>query len=226
MTRSSSSRPSIRPSGAGVRLVGDVDLGVEHRADLVHRGARRLHLAVELGELLQRLEDEREQADGRDQRPDLHRAGADELRAGVEDGGGGDRAEQLDRREEDRVDLLHVDVRDAVLLVQPVELGLEGALAVERLDHGHARDGLGELRGHDRDPRPHVRGGDVGDALEPARDQDPGRQHAERDEPEAPVEQEEPADGGDERQRVDDERRQALVEDVRERVDVARSAAR
>ena len=50
----------------------------------------------------------------------------------------------------------------------------------------------------------------------------PGREHAHRDEAEPPVEQEEAGDGGDQRQRVDDERRQALVEDVRERVDVAR----
>ena len=130
-------------------------------------------------------------------------------------------SEQLDRGEEDRVDLLHVDVRDPVLLVQAVELGLEGALAVERLDHCHAGDGLGQLSGHDRDPRPHVRGGDVRDPLEPPRDHDAGREHAQRDEPEAPVEQEETGDGGDERQRVDDQRRQSLVEDVRERVDVA-----
>ena len=210
--------PAERP-GAG--LVGDVDLRVEDRADLVHRRARRLHLAVQLRELLQRLEDEREQADGRDQRPDLHRAGVDELRAREEHRAGGDRAEQLDRGEEDRVDLLHVHVREPVLLVQPVELGLERALAVERLDHGHPGDRLGQLRGHDRDPRPHVRRGDVGDALEPARDHDRRREDAEGDEPEPPVEQEEPADRGDERERVDDERRQALVEHVGERVDVA-----
>ena len=66
-----------------VLAVGNVDLGVEHRADLVHRGARRLHLAVELGELLERLEDECQQADRGDERADLHRAGTDELGAGV-----------------------------------------------------------------------------------------------------------------------------------------------
>ena len=180
-----------------VPAVGDVDLGVEHRADLVHRRTRRLHLAVELGELLQRLEDEREQADRGDERADLHRAGPDELGAGVDHRGGRDRPQQLDRREEDRVDLLHADVRHAVLLVQPVELGLERALAVERLHDGHPGDRLGELGGHDRDPRPHLGRRLVRDPLEPARDDDPGRQHAEGDEPEPPVEQEEPADGGD-----------------------------
>ena len=51
-----------------------------------------------------------------------------------------------------------------------------------------------------------------------------GRQHDQRDDAEAPVEQEEAADRREQRQRVDDERRQALVEHVRERVDVARQA--
>ena len=52
----------------------------------------------------------------------------------------------------------------------------------------------------------------------------PGREHDERHDAEAPVEQEEPADRRQQRQRVDDERRQPLVEHVRERVDVARQA--
>ena len=58
--------------------------------------------------------------------------------------------------------------------------------------------------------------------LEPPRDDDPRRQHEQGDEAEAPVEQEQAADRGDEGQRVHDEGRQALVEHVGERVDVAR----
>ena len=139
-----------------VLAVGHVDLGVEHGADLVHRSTCRLHLAVELGQLLQRLEDEREQSDRSDERADLHRPRTDELGARVDDRGSRDRSQQLDRGEEDRVDLLHADVRHTVLLVEPVELGLECALAVERLDDRHAGDRLGELRGHDRDPGPHL----------------------------------------------------------------------
>ena len=50
--------PSMRPSGSRARPVDDVVLGVEHGRDLPHRRGRRLHLAVELGELLQRLEHE------------------------------------------------------------------------------------------------------------------------------------------------------------------------
>ena len=67
-------RPRSRPAWL------DLGLGVEDGRDLAHRSARRLHLAVQLRELLQRLEDEREQADERDQRADRRacrrRAGA------------------------------------------------------------------------------------------------------------------------------------------------------
>ena len=52
------------------RLVADLRLRVEDGRDLLHRGAGRLHLPVEVGELLQRLEDEVEQEDRRDERAD------------------------------------------------------------------------------------------------------------------------------------------------------------
>ena len=51
--------------------VGDVLLGVENGRDLRHRSARRLNLPVQLGELLQRLEDQLEHSHRCDQRPDL-----------------------------------------------------------------------------------------------------------------------------------------------------------
>ncbi len=205
-------------------LVGDVLLGVEHGRDLGHRRARRLHLAVELGELLQWLEDELQHADGRDQRSDLEGTAVDQLRPGEQDDDGRDHTQELDCGEEDRRELLRVDVRDPVLLVQVAELALEGALAAERLDDGHACDRLGELCGDGRDPRSHVGERDVRRRLEPAGHDDPRREHDQRHDAEAPVEQEEPADRGEQCQRVDDERRQALVEDVRDRIDVARQA--
>ena len=74
MTWSISSRPSIRGSSRAPSSVVDLGLGVEHRGDLLHRRARRLHLPVQVGELLERLEHEREQADRGDQRADLERA--------------------------------------------------------------------------------------------------------------------------------------------------------
>ena len=111
-----------------------------------------------------------------------------------EDDHGRDDAEELDRREEDRRELLRVDVRDAVRLVQVAELPLERALAVERLHDRHPGDRLGELRRHGRDARAHVGERDVRRRLEPARDDDARRQHDERHDAEAPVEQEEAAD--------------------------------
>ena len=56
--------------------------------------------------------------------------------------------------------------------------------------------------------------------LEPAGQDQRRRQDDERDEPEAPVEDEEAADRREQRQRVDDECRQSLREDVGEGVDV------
>ncbi len=202
--------------------VGDVPLGVEHCRDLPHCRACGLHLPVQLGELLQRLEDELEQPDGRDERPDLERAAVDQPRPREQHERSGDDAEQLDRREEHRGELLCVDVHAAVRLVEVAELTLEGLLAVERLHDGHARDRLGELGRDGGDPCAHLREGDVRRALEPARHEQPGRQHEECDEPEAEVEQEQPDHRGDQRHRVDDEGRQALVEHFGERVDVAR----
>ena len=74
LTRSMCRSPSIRVGRTGSGLVVDLGLGVEHQADLLHRGAGRLHLAVEVGQLLQRLEHEVQQEDGRDERPDRQRA--------------------------------------------------------------------------------------------------------------------------------------------------------
>ncbi len=205
-------------------LVRDVVLGVEHRRDLGHRGTCRLHLPVELRQLLQRLEDELQHPDRRNEGADLERAAVDQPGAGEEHHDDRDDTEELDRGEEERRQLLGVDVRDPVRLVEVAELALESAFAPERLDDGHARDGLRQLRGDGSDPRAHVRERHVRGGLEPPRHDDPRRQDDERHHTQAPVEQEQPTDGGHERHRVDDERRQALVQDIREGVDVTRQA--
>ena len=101
-----------------------------------------------------------------------------------------------------------------------VELGEEGAFAVERLDDGHAGDRFGDLRRHRGDRLAHAQERRMRLDLEPAGQDQRRRQDHERDEPEAPVEDEEAADRREQRQRVDDECRQPLREDVGERVDV------
>ena len=108
----------------------------------------------------------------------------------------------------------------AVRVVRGVELGEERALAVERLDDGHAGDRLGDLRGHRRDRLAHAQERRVRAHLEPAGEDERRRQDHERDETEAPVEDEQADDRGEQRERVDDERGQPLREHVRERVDV------
>ena len=103
--------------------IGDVLLRVEDGRDLRHRRARRLHLAVQLRELLQRLEDRAAACPiAAISVPISSEPPIDQLRAGEEHADGRDRAEELDRGEEERRELLRVDVRDAVGLVQIGEL--------------------------------------------------------------------------------------------------------
>ena len=69
----SSRSPSRRGSGCAPGRSWMSRLLVEDGRDLHHRGAGRLQLPVDVGELLQRLEDELQQVDRRDQRPDRER---------------------------------------------------------------------------------------------------------------------------------------------------------
>jgi len=165
---------------AGALRVPDLRLGVEDRADLDHRRRRGLQLPVHIRELLQRLEDQLHDEQRGDQRSDLDRAAREQLGTDDQNRGGRDIAHQLDRREEDREELLHSNVRCAVGGVQLVELLLERALAVERLDHCHARHRLGQLRRDPGDPLAHGQQRRVRRDLEPAgqdqrRRQDPHR---------------------------------------------------
>ena len=200
--------------------VADVGLGVEHRADLHHRGGRRLQLRVEVGELLQRLEHQAEQEVGGRERPDL--AVRQHARAEREHGDRRDHAEELDRWEEQRRDALRVEVRFAVLPVELVEARLERRLATVRLHDRHARHRLGDLRGHRGDPVAHLelRGGRA--PLEATGDHDRRRQHDERDHAEPPVVDEHRGDGRREQHAVGDESREALRQHVGDGVDVAR----
>ena len=209
---------ALRALGAG--LVGDLRLRVEHRCDLLHRGAGRLHLPVQVGQLLQRLEDEVEHEDGCDERADRERSAADHLAAHPEHGRHGDDPEELDPREEERVQPLSVRVRPPVRIVAGVELSEKRELAVVRLDHGHPRDRLCDLRGHRRDRLAHAQECSVRAHLEPPREDERRRQDDECDEPEPPVEHEEADDRSDQGERVDDERCEPLGEDVREGVHV------
>ena len=145
-----------------------------------------------------------------------------EVRAEVEDRAHREHAEELDRREEDREDPLDVRRLRPVRVVERVELGLEAAFAVERLHDCHARHRLGDLRRDGGDPVPLLDVRRVRDPLEPAREDERRRQDDERDEPEAPVGDEERDDRRRQEDDVRDEGRHPLREDVGDRVDVAR----
>ena len=121
-----------------------------------------------------------------------------------------DRPQELDRREEHREQLLGVDVRRPVLVVQLVELALELALAVEGLDDRHPRHGLGDLCGDGGDAIADVQLRDRGLALEPPRERERRRQDHHGHEPQAPVDDEEHDDRRRQEDDVRDERRQAL----------------
>ena len=194
----------------GVRGVADLRLRVEDAGDLLHRRARGLHLPVEVGQLLERLEDHVEHEHGGGDGAYLDRAVQEQVVADEQHGHHRDDAERLDAGEEERVQVLRMRVRLAVRRIRLVELGEECALAVEGLDDGHARDRLGDLRGHDRDRLAHAQERGVGLHLEPATEHERRRQDHERDEPEPPVEHEEADDRRQDRERVDDESRQSL----------------
>src|SRR2546423_472826 len=207
---------------ARVRLLPDLGLLVENGGDLHHRRRARLELAVHVRELLQRLEPQLKQIESRDQRPDRQLVPAEQRAAGVENRARGDHAEELDRREEDREDLLRVDVLLAIRRVQLVELVLEAALAVERLHDRHAGDRLRDLRRHDGDAIARLDERDVGGPLEPACQDECRRHDREDDEAEPPVCDQQGRERGRQEHDVRDEGRHALREDVRDRVHVAR----
>src|ERR1700730_2171708 len=207
-----------------VAPVSDLRLLVEDGGDLDHRGRTRLQLAVHVRELLQRLGDELEKVERGDERPDGDRVVREQRVARVQDCAGCEDAEKLDRREEDREDLLRVDVLLAVRRIQLVELRLERALAVEGLHDRHAGNRLRNLCGDDRDAVARFDERDVRGALKPTRQDEREWHRREDDEAEPPVRNQQGDHRSGQQDHVRDERRHALREDVGDRVDVARQS--
>ena len=202
----------------------DVGLLVEDARDLDHRRSGRLQLPVHVRKLLEGLEHERQDVRRRDQRADRQRPVLVEVRAEVDDGPRRQHAEEFDRGEEDREDLLDVRRLGAVGLVQGVELGLEVTLAVECLHDRHPGYRFCDLSRDRRDPVPLLDICDVRGALEPAGKDDGRRKNDERDQAETPVGDDQRDHRRRQEDQVRDERRHPLRERVRDRVDVARQA--
>ena len=98
-------------------------------------------------------------------------------------------------------------------------------LARERLDDAHAGDVLGERRRDEAEALAHAAVGPVGAAAEPGRDERHRDQHGQRRQREPPVEQEEDDGGADEEQGVLDQARDAVRDELVERLDVVRDPA-
>ena len=123
----------------------------------VHRRARRLHLAVELRELLQRLEDELQHPDRGDQRADLERAGVDQLRAGEEHDARSrstPRNSIAGKNTDESFWAYTFETRFASLSSSNSRWKARSRL--NAWTTAMPDDGLGELRGDGRDARPHV----------------------------------------------------------------------
>ncbi len=109
--------------------------------------------------------------------------------------------------------------------VDLLEVPSAGALASERLDDAHPGDVLGQGRRNEAEALPHVAVGPRrADPEDGGRDRH-RRHHAEGREGEAPVEVEEDRGRADEDQRVLDERRDAVRDQLVEGVDVVGQAA-
>ena len=135
------------------------------------------------------------------------------------------RREEVDEREVDAAQDDRLHVRDAVGVADVAEVLLRGALAGERLQDAHPGDVLRERRRDRAERLAHAAVG-ASRALAEERGRDGHRRHHdERRECEPPVEEEENDRGPEQRQRVLDERRDAVGHELVERLDVVREAA-
>ena len=198
---------------------------VEHADDLVERRDRGEERVVELRELLDRVEEVREVEREGEERAGGHVAVVDEPAAVAEDDRGRGRREQVDGREVDRVQDRRLVVRGAVAVVDAVERLLLHRLARERLDDAHPGDVLGERGGDEAEPLAHVAVGAVRAAAEPGRHERHRHEHGQRRERQPPVEEEEDDRGAEQEERVLDQARDAVGDELVERLDVVRDPA-
>ena len=205
--------------------VDDLRLLVEHADDLVQRRDRGEERVVELRELLDRVEEVREVEREGEERAGGHVAVVDEPAAVAEDDRRRGRREQVDGGEVDRVQDGRLVVRGAVAVVDAVERLLLHRLARERLDDAHARDVLRERGRDEAEPLADAAVGAVRAAAEPGGHERHRDEHRQRREREPPVEEEEDDGGAEQEQRVLDQARDAVGDELVERLDVVRDPA-
>ncbi len=200
--------------------VGQVRRDVQQLEDLLQRGHPGLVGGVELGELLDRFEQERQGADERDDgaRGDV---AFERLVAAVQDDQRErDPGEHFDRREVGGVELDGDHVRVAVLGVQLRELRLVVGLLAEAAHDADPRQGLLQVGGDRADrlaraperagrdePKPDRAGGDEGD-------------DAERQQRELDIQEQQHDDRPDERQAGLEQRHDGVGDEAFQRLDV------
>ena len=145
--------------------------------------------------------------------------------AEAQDRGDRDRREEVDEGEVEAVQDDGLLVRVAVAVVDRPELALVRLLARERLDDAHAGDVLGERGGDQAEALAH---GAVRARRAPAEDAGRDghqREHGEGRQREAPVEHEQDHRRADEHERVLEEARDSVGDELVEGLDVVREAA-
>ena len=205
--------------------VGHLGLLVEHVDDLVQCGRGREESAVQLRELLHRVEEVLHVEHEGEQRSQRDRALEVEVAAVAEHHGERDRREQVDEREVEPVEDDRLHVRFAVVLGHLAEVARVCLLARERLDDPHPRDVLGERGRHEAEPLAHGRVRAGGALAEDHRRDAHERDHDQRRECQAPVEDEEQDRGAEQSERVLDEARDPVGDELVDRLDVVRQPA-
>ena len=157
--------------------------------------------------------------------PDRHLPLDDEPAADAEHDRGRDRREDVDGREVEPVQDHRLVVRLAVALVDAAEGRLARRLAREGLHDAHARDVLGERRRDEAEPLANAAVRMVRARPEPRGREPHQREDDQRREREPPVEEEEHDYRSREDERVLDEARDAVGDELVERLDVVRDPA-
>ena len=143
----------------------------------------------------------------------------------AEHDGEGERREEADEREVEAVQDDRLHVRVAVVARDRAEVLRRALLAHERLHHPHPGDVLGERRGHEPEPLPHRRVGAGRARAEERRRDDHERDHDQRREGEPRVEHEQQERRAAEQERALRERRDAVGDELVDRLDVVRHPA-
>ena len=210
---------AVRQFGAGGRL-GHRGRLLQHPRDLLQRRRGRLERVVELREVLQRVEEPLQVEQERGQHADLDVPVHHPQPAVEQDRARGEVADQRDRRGVHRDQPGRTQRRRGVAPVQLGEDLLVTALAAERLDGADAAERLHESHDDLRDRFPAAPVDDRRLAPEPPGEHGQRAEPGQHDQRQRPVEQQHP--DADQEQREDRRHQgvQAVLEQVRDRVDV------